>query len=253
MSNIPVLFAKLAGLRKVLPMWTSNEEKPLRNPQSVLPYFEQYAKIRDELISVLPDLYSDLVVRKIPEPAEKKEGYFGGQGYIHKSIIEQLIGDLDYIFEVRANSRIGEEIVVIKEKERRIFISHGRSKDWLEVQAYIEKDIKIQTLELAQEPNKGRTVLQKLTEEADRCSYAVIVMTGDDDLGEGSPRVRENVMHEIGFFQGKYGLQNVTLLYEEDTNIPSNIHGLVYIPFPKGYVHATFGALQREISAAFQA
>ncbi len=81
---------------------------------------------------------------------------------------------------------------------------------------------------------------------------AVIVMTGDDDIGAGAPRARENVMHEIGFFQGKYGLERVCLLYEEGTNIPSNIHGLVYIPFPKGYINATFGALQRELQAAFQ-
>jgi hypothetical protein len=139
-----------------------------------------------------------------------------------------------------------------EEQPRRIFISHGRSPDWHKAQAYIERDIKIETLELAQEANRGRTVLQKLNEEANRCSYAVIVMTGDDEVGEGGhPRVRENVMHEIGFFQGKYGLANVCLLYEEGTNIPSNIHGLVYIPYPKGYVDATFGALRRELEAAF--
>jgi predicted nucleotide-binding protein len=77
-------------------------------------------------------------------------------------------------------------------------------------------------------------------------------MTGDDDLDVGAPRARENVMHEIGFFQGKYGLERVCLLYEEGTNIPSNIHGLIYLPFLKGYVNATFGALQRELNAAFQ-
>jgi predicted nucleotide-binding protein len=59
-------------------------------------------------------------------------------------------------------------------------------------------------------------------------------------------------MHEIGYFQGKYGLRDICLLYEEGTNIPSNIHGLVYIPFPKGLVRATFGALARELKAAFR-
>ena len=76
-------------------------------------------------------------------------------------------------------------------------------------------------------------------------------MTGDDDIGIGAPRARENVMHEIGFFQGKYGLANVCLLHEEGTNIPSNIHGLVYIPFPKDLVSAAFGVLGRELRAAF--
>jgi predicted nucleotide-binding protein len=115
------------------------------------------------------------------------------------------------------------------------------------VQAYIERDLDIRTLELAQEPNLGRTVLQKLDEESRRCTSAVIVMTGDDPVPEGSPHARENVLHEIGFFQGKFGLSAVCLLHEEGTNIPSNIHGLVYIPFPKGYVSATFGLLTREL------
>jgi len=75
-------------------------------------------------------------------------------------------------------------------------------------------------------------------------------MTGDDEVKLGAPRARENVLHEIGFFQGKYGLENVCLLYEEGTSIPSNIHGLVYIPFPKALVKASFGVLARELKAA---
>jgi len=81
-----------------------------------------------------------------------------------------------------------------------IFISHGQSKDWMPVQNYIEKDLKINTLELAQEPNKGRTVLQKLNEESDKYSYSVVVTFSDDIISDGEIRTRENVMHEIGFF-----------------------------------------------------
>ena len=72
-------------------------------------------------------------------------------------------------------------------------------------------------------------------------------MTGDDMAADGEIRARENVMHEIGFFQGKYGLSNVVLLHEAGVNIPSNIHGLVYISFPKDTIEATFGELMREL------
>lgn len=78
-----------------------------------------------------------------------------------------------------------------------------------------------------------------------------MVITGDDEVQGDGPRALQNVMHEIGFFQGKFGLPSVCLLYEEGTDIPSNIHGLVYIPFPKGLVSASFGALDRELRAAF--
>lgn len=141
---------------------------------------------------------------------------------------------------------------VPSERERRIFITHGHAPDWREVQAHIEKDLGIPTLELAQEPNRGRTILQKLSEESDRCCYALIIMTGEDKTQEGQLRARENVIHEIGYFQGKFGLANACLLHEEGANIPSNIHGLVYIPFPPGMVSAAFGALTRELRAAFK-
>ena len=243
MSEIPVIFAKVAALHKVL----KDQLNALRN-RSYLPYelfefFSRYEVIRQQLIDKLPELYLDLPVRNSPD------------GSLTSDQLAPLVADLEYILEVRANSELKSNLVSKdrdpSERPGRVFISHGRSPDWREVQVYIEKDVKFETLELAQEPNKGRTVLQKLDEESNSCSFAVVVMTGDDDIGIGAPRARENVMHEIGYFQGKYGLANVCLLHEEGTNIPSNIHGLVYIPFPKGLVSATFGVLGRELRAAF--
>lgn len=244
MDKTSIAFAKLAGLQKILNGRLAGGGRYF-DPPSVLDYFHQFKNLRQQLIEELPELYSDMPEREIPIASKTTD--YEGRGYITLSPLNTLKNDVDYIFEVRSNSRIGE---VVEAKPNRVFISHGRSKEWYKVQAFIEKDINVPTLELAQEANLGRTVLQKLSEESDNCSYAVIVMTGDDDLGDGKPRARENVMHEIGFFQGKYGLQNICLLYEEGTNIPSNIHGLVYIPFPKDYVEATFGALGRELKAA---
>ena len=66
----------------------------------------------------------------------------------------------------QSNYRIGEN-VMLKEKSKRVFISHGSSKDWHQVQTYLEKGLGILTLELAQEPNKGRTVMTKLGEESE--------------------------------------------------------------------------------------
>ncbi len=77
-------------------------------------------------------------------------------------------------------------------------------------------------------------------------------MTGDDVDASGNSRARENVVHEIGYFQAKYGLSGVCLLHEEGTNIPSNIYGLVYIPFTKGVITMTFGLLLRELKAFYR-
>lgn len=61
----------------------------------------------------------------------------------------------------------------------------------------------------------GRTIIEKLIDNAARCESAVMVMTGDDIVGVDQARVRENVMHEIGFFQGNYGRDFAILLHED--------------------------------------
>lgn len=248
MNRITTAMAKLAGLYKTFDTLISTGEFQF-DPLTVLEYFEAYNHASATLKEELPQLFGDLPDRPVPEPSESTD--FEGRGYIEDNRLEQVLLDIDYILEVRAHSEL-EAPTHSPERERCVFISHGTPPDWREVQAFIEKDLSILTLELAQQPNLGRTVLQKLADESNRCSYAVVVMTGDDRFEDGTSRARENVMHEIGYFQGKFGLANVCLLHEEGVNIPSNIHGLAYSPFPTGLVRASFGLLGRELRKAFE-
>lgn len=254
MDKTSILLAKVAALQKNFSkiIW----DRLQRIGGSIVePLMSQYSKYCKELIESIPELYADLEIMPIPEPfcvvPTMRDNADNEQEnvYTHRQL-EPIIQSIDYILEVRANYRIGEK-QESEDRPKRVFISHGRSAEWYKVQSHMEKDINFGTLELTQEANFGRTVLQKLNDESNRCGYAVIVMTGDDII-EDEIRARENVLHEIGFFQGKYGLQNVVLLHEEGVNIPSNIHGLVYIPFPKNTVEATFGALDRELRALIQ-
>jgi predicted nucleotide-binding protein len=107
-------------------------------------------------------------------------------------------------------------------------------------------------LELSQEPSSGQTIIEKLERNASTCDSAVIVMTGDDIDADGQARARENVMHEIGFFQAKYGRSRVCLLHEEAVSIATNLSGVVYVPFPKGNISASFGVLSRELKAMYR-
>ena len=108
------------------------------------------------------------------------------------------------------------------------------------------------TIELEQQPSGGRTLIEKLDDNAARCDSAVVVMTGDDLANEDEARVRENVMHELGFFQGRYGRDRVVLLHEDGVHTPSNLGGVVYVPYPKGRVDAGFHVLQRELKAIYK-
>lgn len=241
MDKTSILFAKIAALKKNFESIGYDRIGRAFGLQ-VAHLFPIYETLTKEIKESLPDLYSDLPNLEIPNPIGT-----GSSGTIFRHLeIEPLVKNLEYILEVRANSRIGEKEFE-KEKKESIFISHGRSNEWYKIQAYVEKDLHFSTIELAQQPNLGRSILQKLNEESSKCNVAIILMTGDDLFENGEMRARENVLHEIGFFQGKLGLDRIVLLHEEGVNIPSNIHGLVYIPFPKDTAEAALGALTREL------
>jgi predicted nucleotide-binding protein len=251
MASIQAAIAKLAGIKKAVDLILAKGvpgHRPIGNfsPEDVAFYFGGAAKELEVLREALPDLYGDF-----PEVDEKPKCEMGNHSdgtptpnYYYRDQVERLQRRIEQIFEIRANSELAPPEAPAP---RKVFISHGRAKDWYAVQAYIHKDLGLPTIELAQEPNKGLTVLGKLEDAARQCDSAVIVMTGDDKDEAGFTRARENVMHEIGYFQAKYGLSSVVLLHEEGVNIPSNIQGLVYIPFPLGTIEATFGALAREL------
>jgi predicted nucleotide-binding protein len=250
MNESAIAFAKLAGIRKVLQSLLDERVGHPSRPNlhfstaDVATHFESASRQGQILREKLPALFGDFPHLPSAPEMQMAPGSAEPVRYGRKQL-DNLARWIDQAFEVRAHSEL--KAPSASPQDQRVFISHGRAPDWREVQSFIERDVGVQTLELAQEPNLGRTVLQKLEQESSKCTCVVIVMTGDDIDAAGNARARENVLHEIGFFQGRFGLSAVCLLHEEGTNIPSNIHGLVYIPFSKGYVSATFGALTREL------
>ena len=249
MSNVAIALAKLAGINKavkaILDDTNLKNSRPINNFSSsdVGNYFSGTVSQLAVLKENIEPLYGDFAPIQGDPEIKMSEGSPEPFRYGREQL-KSLARTIDQMFELRANSELAAPEAKVASK---IFISHGQANDWREVQEYIERDLELKTLELAQEPNCGRTILQKLEEESSKCNYAVIVMTGDDLDGAGNKKARENVMHEIGYFQGKFGLSSVCLLHEEGTSIPSNIQGLVYIPFPKGYISATLGVLMREL------
>jgi predicted nucleotide-binding protein len=261
-GELSVVMSKLAGVgRAISAVMSENVGRGRDNgvvltrtnfePELVEHYFMQAAKCLEALKRLLPDLYGDFQAIAI-EPEMQMATLSSGQPaprHYSRRQAERLCRDIDQIFEMRANSELEQPK---REARRRVFLTHGHSEDWRRVQPFIEKDVAIPTIELAQEPNQGRTIIEKLIDNADRCDSAVIVMTGDDVANEDEARVRENVMHEIGFFQGRYGRSQVVLLHEEGVNIPTNLSGVAYIPFAKGNIEGGFHVLQRELKAIYK-
>jgi len=141
---------------------------------------------------------------------------------------------------------------ISEEEEFKIFISHGRSSLWNDVERFVRTQLEVDVVILKDQVNRGRTVIEKLEEETDECHYAIIVMTGEDEQADGSVRARQNVVHEIGFFQGKFGRENVLVLRQESVEEFSNIAGIVYEPFIGNNIQSTFERIRSEIDDALE-
>lgn len=261
MTTVSNAFAKLSGLRKAVA--DVAQENVSRNkstgdvkvrsnfaPEQVGHYFLQARDQLEILRDKLPLLYADFQ-RLDVEPSTEMAPLLpldAAKMHYGRAQLERLIRDIDQMFEIRANSEL---YAPSPERTKRVFISHGRASEWRAVQAFIERDAALPTLELAQEPNLGRTIIEKLLDNAKLCDSAVIVMTGEDIANSDESRVRENVMHEIGLLQGLYGRRAVVLLHEDGVNVPTNLSGVAYIPFPKAMIEAGFHVLQRELRAIY--
>ena len=66
-------------------------------------------------------------------------------------------------------------------------------------------------------------------------------MTGEDEHPDGSLHARQNVIHEIGKCQDRFGSERAIILLEKGCEKFSNIDNVVYIPFAKGNIKETFG------------
>ena len=93
---------------------------------------------------------------------------------------------------------------------------------------------------LDQQASGGQTIIEKLEEYSQEVGYAIVLATPDDEGKSKSEdayksRVRQNVVLDLGMFLAKLGREKVAILLKEvkEFEKPSDIHGLIYIPFDK--------------------
>ncbi len=92
----------------------------------------------------------------------------------------------------------------------------------------------------------GETIINILEEFLDKTSFAILIMTAEDETSDGKSRARQNVIHEAGLFQGRLGFDKVIILKQAGVEEFSNIAGLQYIPFSDDNIEQSFYELQRK-------
>jgi len=119
----------------------------------------------------------------------------------------------------------------------KIFIGHGRSSVWRDLKDYLTERLKLSYEEFNREATAGLSTKERLEEMLKVSSFAFLIMTAEDEHSNTTMHARENVIHEIGLFQGKLGSRRAIILLEEGCAEFTNIVGISQLRFPKGDIN----------------
>jgi len=145
----------------------------------------------------------------------------------------------------------------VAQLSNKVFIVHGRDhKPLKELKAMLTR-FGLNPIVLHEKASGSRTIVEKLEKYSD-VGYTFVILTPDDvggDMGsldailsypgfppdyedifeEPNPlmkrRARQNVILEFGYFIGKLNRDRVCCLHKGDVELPSDMHGIVYVPF----------------------
>jgi hypothetical protein len=120
---------------------------------------------------------------------------------------------------------------------KKVFIVHGRDSALKNAVAHLISRLGLEPIVLHEQPNKGRTIIEKFFDHSD-VGFAVVLLTPDDKggLASDSPdkhkfRARQNVIMELGFFLGRLGRERVAAIHDGGVEVPSDYSGVLFLPY----------------------
>jgi predicted nucleotide-binding protein len=135
-----------------------------------------------------------------------------------------------------------------------IFIGHGRDPAWRDLKDHLlhQQGLTVQSYETG--ARAGHSIRDILESMLNSSAFAILVLAAEDEMADDTSRARQNVVHELGLFQGRLGWHRALLLVETGTDLFTNIAGVQQIHYPKGHIRETFGdvlaTLRREFGVS---
>ena len=152
-----------------------------------------------------------------------------------KGIIQSAVDALtEQVSEVQDNALSATG----KFDPKKVFIVHGHNESVKQTVARTLENIGLTPIILAEQPDKGRTVIEKFENEGNDVGFAVVLLTADDKGRKNKARsmqsrARQNVVFEMGYFMALLGRERVMLLLQEGVEEPSDLKGIVYTALDK--------------------
>ena len=157
-------------------------------------------------------------------------------------LLQQAISTLEE--EIADQEHDGQAVVstpaaALVSRGRKVFVVHGHDEAALQAVARFLEKLKLEAVVLREEPDQGRTIIEKFEALAGEVGFAVVLLTPDDFAGiVGEPsqasRARQNVIFELGYFVGRLGRGRACLLRKGAVEIPSDLYGVIYSEMDAG-------------------
>lgn len=124
-------------------------------------------------------------------------------------------------------------------RNNKVFVVYGHDKNARTQLEAMLRRWDLEPLILDQLPSDGGTIIEKLEKYTNQADFGIVLATPDDmgyEKGKENDkrhRVRQNVVLELGMLLATKGRSKVAILLSQAENMesPSDIDGLIYIPF----------------------
>lgn len=148
--------------------------------------------------------------------------------------LESIMGQLPLIPQTAPNDN-NDRSVKVNMGNKDVFIVHGHDSGLKNEVARFITDMGYNPLILHEQPNTGKTIIEKIEVFTNVC-YAIVLYTPCDkgaskDCPNVQPRARQNVVFEHGYLIGKLGRERVCALIKEEVEKPGDVDGVVYVSY----------------------
>lgn len=174
--------------------------------------------------------------------------YNSGKIFVQGKNIEEV---QEFIDSINQN----QEKSTVDAANKNVFVVYGHDSDARNQLELLLRRFSLDPLILDQLPSGGQTIIEKLEANISKARFGIVLATPDDEghrkdhPEEKMFRVRQNVVLEMGMLLTRLGREKVFILLKDQGNIerPSDIHGLIYIPFKEDLIKEAGPHLAREM------
>lgn len=179
-------------------------------------------------------------------------------------LMNQMQADIERVDLMKCDVHEDKALTVEPKKlSQDIFIVHGHNEEMKQTVARVVGQLGLKPIILHEQPNGGKTIIEKFESNAESINFAIILLSADDlaasvrDLNkvkdeelrqQMEKRARQNVVFEMGYFAGKLGRANVFFLLQDGVSKPGDLDGIVYTAYDAA--HAWRFELVKELKNA---